>query len=66
MSPTPKCVLDRSRPCTACIAPEPRSCPYPYLLAEQPTAAEPDQSAGPAAADSSAAAAARGADGPRR
>lgn len=34
MRPTPKCVLDRSRPCTACIAPDPRSCPYPYLLAE--------------------------------
>jgi hypothetical protein len=31
--PTPKCVLDRSRPCNACIAPDPSSCPYPYLLA---------------------------------
>ena len=33
MRPTPKCVLDRSRPCNACIAPDPSSCPYPYLLA---------------------------------
>ena len=33
MKPTPKCILDRSRPCNACIAPDPSSCPYPYLLA---------------------------------
>lgn len=33
MRPTPKCVVDRSRPCNACIAPDPSSCPYPYLLA---------------------------------
>ncbi|MFI6467968.1 hypothetical protein [Streptomyces sp. NPDC050538] len=33
MRPTPKCVIDRSRPCNACIAPDPSSCPYPYLLA---------------------------------
>ncbi|WP_181387140.1 hypothetical protein [Streptomyces sp. Act143] len=34
MKPTPKCVLDRSRPC---IAPDPSSCPYPWLLAEDDT-----------------------------
>ncbi|WP_262063320.1 hypothetical protein [Streptomyces sp. STR69] len=33
MRPAPKCVIDRSRPCNACIAPDPSSCPYPYLLA---------------------------------
>ncbi|MCC9710942.1 hypothetical protein E4N62_40375 [Streptomyces sp. MNU76] len=33
MRPTPKCVLDRARPCNACIAPDPATCPYPYLLA---------------------------------
>ncbi|MCX5051591.1 MULTISPECIES: hypothetical protein [unclassified Streptomyces] len=33
MRPTPKCVVDRSRPCNACIAPDLSSCPYPYLLA---------------------------------
>jgi len=33
VKPSPKCVIDRSRPCNACIAPDPRSCPYPYLLA---------------------------------
>ncbi|NBM17288.1 hypothetical protein [Streptomyces sp. GC420] len=32
MKPAPKCVIDRSRPCNACIAPDPRSCPYPFLL----------------------------------
>ncbi|GHB80083.1 hypothetical protein GCM10010306_087760 [Streptomyces umbrinus] len=37
MRPTPKCVLDRSRPCNACIAPGPSSCPYPYLLAGDDT-----------------------------
>ncbi|MCH0560450.1 hypothetical protein [Streptomyces sp. MUM 16J] len=37
MKPTPKCVLDRSRPCNACIAPDSRSCPYPYLLAGDDT-----------------------------
>lgn len=43
MRPVPKCVLDRSRPCNACIAPDPRHCPYPYLLAgdkESPTGDE--------------------------
>ena len=35
MKPSPKCVIDRSRSCNACIAPDPRSCPYPYLLAEE-------------------------------
>lgn len=34
MKPAPKCVIDRSRSCNSCIAPDPRSCPYPYLLAE--------------------------------
>jgi hypothetical protein len=42
MRPTPKCVLDRSRPCNACIAPDPSGCPYPYLLAGDDTAAQDD------------------------
>ncbi|MFE9651237.1 hypothetical protein ACFYO0_45615 [Streptomyces sp. NPDC006365] len=41
MKPTPKCVLDRFRPCNACIAPDPSSCPYPYLLAGHDTV-DPD------------------------
>jgi AhpD family alkylhydroperoxidase len=32
MRPAPKCVIDRSRPCGACIAPGPQQCPYAYLL----------------------------------
>ncbi len=31
-APTPKCVLDRGRPCNACVADNPAVCPYPYLL----------------------------------
>lgn len=31
-APTPKCVLDRSRPCNSCVADSPAECPYPYLL----------------------------------
>lgn len=42
MKPTPKCVLDRSRPCNACIAPDPSSCPYPYLLAGGDDTMDPD------------------------
>lgn len=37
-APTPKCVLDRSRPCNSCVAESPATCPYPYLLAETPAA----------------------------
>jgi hypothetical protein len=33
-TPTPKCVLDRSRPCNSCVADGPADCPYPYLLGE--------------------------------
>ena len=33
-APTPKCVLDRSRPCNSCVADGPATCPYPYLLGE--------------------------------
>lgn len=47
MRPTPRCVLDRSRPCNACIAPDPRHCPYPYLLAGDDTA-DPDDAVGTA------------------
>jgi hypothetical protein len=32
MRADPKCVIDRSRVCGACIAPSPRECPYAYLL----------------------------------
>lgn len=32
MRPDARCVIDRSRPCGACIAPNPRECPYAYLL----------------------------------
>jgi hypothetical protein len=28
----PRCVIDRSRACGGCIAPNPRECPYAYLL----------------------------------
>lgn len=45
MRPAPKCVLDRSRPCNACIAPDPSSCPYPYLLAGD-DAEDPDDRIG--------------------
>lgn len=31
-APTPRCILDRSRPCTSCVADSPAVCPYPYLL----------------------------------
>jgi hypothetical protein len=34
--PTPRCVIDRAKPCLGCIAANPRECPYPYLLAEDP------------------------------
>ncbi len=34
-APTPKCVLDRSRPCNSCVADSPAVCPYPYLLSEE-------------------------------
>jgi hypothetical protein len=30
--PIPRCVLDRSRPCNACVADSPVNCPYPYLM----------------------------------
>jgi hypothetical protein len=42
VKPSPKCVIDRSRPCNACIAPDPRSCPYPYLLAGEKAAGGAD------------------------
>ena len=32
--PIPRCVLDRSRPCNACVADSPATCPYPYLMQE--------------------------------
>lgn len=32
MRPEPKCVIDRTRLCGACVAPSPRDCPYVYLL----------------------------------
>lgn len=47
MRPTPKCVLDRSRPCMACIAPNPQSCPYTYLLADEPDSASAEQDDAP-------------------
>ena len=37
--PTPRCVIDRAKPCLGCIAPNPQECPYPYLLAEDPAPA---------------------------
>ena len=30
--PEPKCVIDRSRACGACVAPGPSQCPYAHLL----------------------------------
>ncbi len=32
MRPTPRCILDRSRPCNSCVADNPTECPYPFLL----------------------------------
>ncbi|MBQ0985174.1 hypothetical protein KBZ10_11710 [Streptomyces sp. F63] len=62
MRPVPKCVLDRSRPCNSCVAADPRSCPYPYLLGESDLG-EPDEEAetetGTAAPEGVAAAPAR-------
>jgi hypothetical protein len=37
-TPTPKCVLDRGRPCNSCVADNPAACPYPYLLGESQAA----------------------------
>ena len=37
-APTPKCVLDRGRPCNSCVADSPATCPYPYLLGESQAA----------------------------
>jgi hypothetical protein len=37
-APTPKCVLDRGRPCHSCVADNPAVCPYPYLLGESQAA----------------------------
>lgn len=31
---TPRCVLDRSRPCNSCVADSPTECPYPYLMSD--------------------------------
>ncbi|MEU4884881.1 MULTISPECIES: hypothetical protein [Streptomyces] len=62
MRPVPKCVLDRSRPCNSCIAADPRSCPYPYLLGESDlgeTGAETETGAEAAAPENGAAAPAR-------
>ncbi|MEU4683022.1 hypothetical protein [Streptomyces xinghaiensis] len=60
MRPAPKCVLDRSRPCNSCVAADPRSCPYPYLLGESDLG-EPDEEAEgePAPPENGAAAPAR-------
>jgi hypothetical protein len=35
--PTPRCLIDPTRPCGACIAPSPAECPYAYLLADEQT-----------------------------
>lgn len=35
MAPTPRCVIDRSRPCGGCLAPGPDECPYAYLVADE-------------------------------
>jgi hypothetical protein len=37
MSPQPRCLIDPSRPCGACIASSPAECPYAYLLADETT-----------------------------
>jgi hypothetical protein len=65
MSPTPKCVLDRSRPCTSCIAPDPQSCPYPYLLADQSAEAQAPQAPAPGATAAAATTDARAAAAPQ-
>lgn len=39
MRPPPKCIIDRSRPCGACIAPSPQECPYAFLLEPEELAA---------------------------
>jgi hypothetical protein len=49
MRPAPKCLIDRTRPCGACIAPSPQECPYAYLLDPDELAAV--AAAGPAGAD---------------
>ncbi|WP_030548618.1 hypothetical protein [Streptomyces albus] len=60
MRPVPKCVLDRSRPCNSCVAADPRSCPYPYLLGENDLGeTEEDEAAEAGAGESGAATAAR-------
>lgn len=43
-----KCIIDRSRPCGACVAPSPQECPYLYLL-------DPDELAAVVAAGRAAA-----------
>jgi predicted Fe-S protein YdhL (DUF1289 family) len=35
MAPTPRCVIDRSRPCGGCLASGPDECPYAYLVADE-------------------------------
>jgi len=35
--PTPRCLLDRSRPCGGCVAVGPHECPYAYLLGDEVT-----------------------------
>ena len=37
-APTPRCILDRGRPCNSCVADTPAVCPYPYLLDESQAA----------------------------
>lgn len=32
MTPTPRCLLDRERPCGGCVASSPADCPYTFLL----------------------------------
>ena len=55
MSPTPRCLIDPTRPCGACIAPSPAECPYAYLLADEQALHRryghpaPDRASGPAA-----------------
>jgi hypothetical protein len=37
VSPTPRCLIDPTRPCGGCIAPSPAECKYAYLLADEQT-----------------------------
>lgn len=39
MAATPKCLIDRARPCGGCVADSPATCPYAYLLADDAVSA---------------------------